>query len=362
MGPSLLLSLLLTGCSGESTSAVWLQGAGFEWKLFNHRVSHLQWGVDGGAPTSAIVGGTSTTGVSAELDETCDPDTCEELPFRDESLSFVRWVQASSERTVFATGTGELLTGVDGASTELSVALPFKAKGTAQAVLAGLTLSTDQALSGGDACYDPAFGWHPRRIQVELGEAVLADDRLSVTVPLSAGFEAGNSLEDIRQCVDEVNEQAQVLVSVEVVVIVGDEEDMVAHKLDHGMTYSYGDGPATPDEQPAPDPADRAVDIDFDAELVGWQAMDWRFHVDDAEARGAYLRSLSFDADGGMASGHATNYSPITQITGFDYAFQGRVLALSLEEGGAEGERVEAMIPAELDEQGQPVVFELASE
>ena len=105
----LLAALLLAGCAKESTDAYWLQGAAFSWEHFNHRVTHLEWAVDDQAPVAAIIGGTSTTGVSASLPDTCDPDTCGELPFTDSSDVALSWVSATSQRVVFARGSIDLV-------------------------------------------------------------------------------------------------------------------------------------------------------------------------------------------------------------------------------------------------------------
>lgn len=363
---SSLALLLLPGCAGETTQAWWLQGAGFGWELFNHRVSHLEWAVDESGPTAAIIGGTSTTGVAASLPESCDPDTCEELPFSDTSLVDLRWVHATSERVVFARGSVELVATADGAEGTVTVTLPRKAKGDAVALLGGLAVDSAWPLSGGDACYDPAFGWHPTRIAVALGQATLADDRLSVAVPVSARFAAGESLEEIRQCIDEVNDQAQVPVRLDVVVAV--TRDAVEQvEVTHGLSYSYGDGPANPDEQPDPDLSQRPLSTSIDSPVVGWSALDWTFYATDPDGRGAYLRTLSFDADpapegGGAAyaSGHATNYSPITQLSGFEYSFAGTVTAIEMEEGSAEGGLSTGELPAELEDDGSVVVHALS--
>lgn len=360
----LLPLLLLPACSRESTDAIWLQGASFGWDLFNHRVSHLEWTVDEDAAQAAIIGGTSTTGVSPELDAACDPDTCEELPFRDESLVELRWVHATSEDVVFARGSVELVANADGADGSLTVALPRKARGEAVAVLAGLSFDSNHPLSGGDACYNPAYGWHPTTMAAELGQASLSEDRMSVTVPVRATFAAGESLEEIRQCIDAVNDQAQVPVRLDVVVAVtrGATEQV---QVSHGLTYSYGAGPATPDEQPDPDLAERPLSTSISSPVVGWSALSWTFFDSDPDGRGAYLRTLSFDAElepesgAPYASGHATSYSPITQLSGFEYAFTGTVTAIEMDSGSAEGGLATGTLPAELDDDGVAVVHTL---
>lgn len=352
--------LLLTGCSHDPTQAWWLQGAGYGWELFNHRVAHIQWGVDQGGPTAAFIGGTSTTGVSPQLDDTCDPDTCNELPFLDNANVDLRWLHATSSRVVFAQGSVHLVADAAGVQDTLTVELARKAKGQALALIGGLSIDSDYPLSGGTACYNPAYGWHPTRIQIALQDATLSEDGRSVSVTASAAFQAGLSLEEMRKCIDEVADQAQVPVDLDVVVAVS-PDGVQQVEISDGMSYDYGDGPSTPAEQPDPDLADRPLSMSLASPVVGWSALDWRFLQNQTDGRGAYLRTLSFDADAdaGYATGHATNYSPITQLTGFDYQFTGTVTGLELDGGTSEGNLSQTTIPAELADDGSVVVFDL---
>lgn len=357
----LLALTLLTGCSKEQTDAYWIQGAGYGWDLFNHRVSHLHWDVDADGRRAAIIGGTSTTGVPADLPDECESSSCQELPFLDDSEVQLRWVHASSKRTVFARGSAELLADAGGVSTSVSVPLPRKAKGDPVAFIAGLTFDTDAPLSGGDACYDPSFGWHPRQIALTLGTPTLDDGRESVTVPVTATFAAGESFEDIRQCIDAVNDQAQVAVDVQIVVAVT-RDGYEHHDVSHGMTYTLGDGaPGAPDEQPPPDMGDRPLAVGVANPVLGWSSLDFSFYGSESDGHGAYIRTLSWDADAdeGWASGHATNYSPVTQLDGFEYDFTGTVVALEMADGQADGDTSTAVIPAELDDDGVPVIFDV---
>ncbi len=150
-------------------------------------------------------------------------------------------------------------------------------------------------------------------------------DGTAVTVPVDVAFEAGNSLEDERQCIDAVVERARVAMTVGVQVISAGG-DAVTEDVSHGQVFEYSGSSGDPGEQPAPDLADRTIDLGFDGP-IGWSAVDFRFHEDDPEDRGAYLRSLSFalDATSASASGAATNFSPGTQLSGFDYSFTGTV-------------------------------------
>ena len=360
--PALLTALWLAGCTQASSEAYWLQGADYAWVGFNHRVAHIEWGVDSDSPSAAVIGGTSTTGQQAELDKTCDPGTCFELPFIDASDVDVRWVHASSRRMVFARGSAELVATADGASDMLTVDLPYQAsKYPAVALMAGVALDTDYPLAGGAACYHPAYGWHPQHIMAKLGAATLSDDRRSVRVPIEVAFQAGNSLEQLRTCIDEVNDQAQVPFRVDVVVAVT-PDPIDTYDVSDAATYSYGNGPAAPDPQPDPDLGQRPLVLSLADPVVGWSSLDWRFHVGDPDDRGAYLRSLVFDADpdAGYATGHATNYSPITQLTGFDYTFAGTVVGLEDTDGLVETGTSSDTLPADLDADGTAVVHPLA--
>jgi len=340
-----------------------MEGFGFGWELFNHRVSYLAFEVTEDVARVSVVGGTSTTGIDPVLPEECDPDTCGELPFTDRAGVRVRWGRTSTRGVQFARGTASVIATAEGATAPLEIPLDHKGRGEAIAVVAGFTLDTDHPLSGGDACYDPAYGWHPRRIAVELGEPELSDDRRSVSVDVTGWFVAGYSLEDERQCVDEVAEQARVPIDVAVLAVVGDRPVGTAD-VAHEESYTYGctSFPClSPDPQPDPDLSARPLDLsDLEEPAVGWSKFDFRFHVDDPDDRGAYLRTLSVDADlaGGTASGHATNYSPGTQLSGFDYAFSGTVRGMEV---GGELERgvVEETVTVDLEEDGTPVIHDL---
>ncbi|MBW1878773.1 MAG: hypothetical protein JRJ84_10465 [Deltaproteobacteria bacterium] len=340
-----------------------MEGFGFEWAFFNHRVSHLTFGVEGDAARVSVVGGTSTTGIDPVLPEQCDPDTCGELPFTDSAVVEVRWGRATSRKVHFARATATVVATAEGSTEALEVPLDRKGKGELIAVIAGFTLDTDYPLSGGEACYDPAYGWHPRRIAIELGEPELSSDGRSAVLDVTGWFTAGNSLEDERQCVDEVAAEAQVPIDVDVLVVVGNGSIGTA-QASHEETYSYGctSFPClSPDPQPDPDLSVRPLDLfELEAPLVGWSRFDFQFHTDDPGDRGAYLRTVSVDADlaGGTASGHATNYSPATQLSGFDYLFSGTVRAMDVD-GELERGVVEDTVTVDLKEDGTPVIHEL---
>lgn len=350
--------LLGPGCA-EPTEAIWLEGAGFGWSAFNHRLSFWEVGVDDAAVRTALVGGTSTTEEEPVLPPGCDPETCWELPFWDEARLGARLVQVSTAEAAFGRGTAVLVATAAGDEATVTAELPARGHGEASAVLAGLRIDTDHPLRDGEACYDPRYGWHPRRIAVALGEATLAGDGRSVTVPVSAWFEAGVSLEGERQCIDEVVDQAQVALEVEVQVVVA-EAEVEDLAVSHGASYAYGDGPMNPDPQPAPDPADRPLGTTLADPVLGWSAVDFRFHEGDPDGRGAYLRTVAFDARlaDDVASGHATNYSPVSQLTGFEYSFAGTVRAVALDADVSRG-LVRATLPVSLLDDGSALVTEI---
>jgi hypothetical protein len=224
-----------------------------------------------------------------------------------------------------------LVVGAEGGDAVVEVDLGGRARGALIALIDGFSIDTDEPLASGPACYDPAFGWHPRRIALAVGEPALLEGGRVARVPVSAAFEAGNSLEEARGCVDEVAADARVAITVDVRVVAA-EGALRTAELAHGMAWALGaGGSSSPDPQPDPDLAARAVELDWDGP-VGFTSVDFRFHVDDPEDRGAYLRTWSFRVDelAGAASGHATNWSPGTQLSGFDYAFTGAVVSLSL--------------------------------
>lgn len=352
-----LATLLLAGCAQEQ-SATWLEGFGYEWVLFNHRLSYLEVGVEEAEARMAVIGGTSTTGVRPELDEACDPDACREFPALDSSDAYVRWGRVNTRKATVGTGSATLLAGADGAETSLTIELPQRRRGEVTPLIQGLSIDTDAALSGTEAaCYDPANGWLPRRLAVSIDTADLAEDGRSVTLGISAAFEAGATLEDYRACIDEVLDRAQVAVTVDVVVLVG-KGDIERREVVWSDAWDLGESGFQPDEQPDPETADRSLTFDLEDPVLGWRTVDFRFHQQIETDRGAYIRSLDLIADStsGFVSGHATNYSPPTQLSGFDYLFRGVVQAVDV---GAEVEHGEVLIEGlstDVDEQGRPVI------
>jgi hypothetical protein len=222
-------------------------------------------------------------------------------------------------------------------------------------VLTGFSWDTNNALKEGPACYDPFNGWHPREMTVSVGGVSVAGDRRTVTVEVAGAFEAGESLEAIRECIDAVNDQAQVLLTVEVLGIRSRQAAM-RQSVQQEATYGYG-SKAEPEPQPDPDPNERPLTLPTEGHVLGWSALSYRFHVSDLDRRGAYLRSLSFDLDAEAASaiGHATNYSPGTQISGFGYSFEGEAVAVPIT-GDYEAGRVELQLEPAVGEDREPVL------
>lgn len=351
---------LVTGCSAslEPQQAMSLEGFRYGWVAANHRVSAIQVGLDSDVARVAVVGGTSTTGVDpAALSDGCDPDGCKEFPITDSSEVVLGWARLSSDETALVRATAAMEVGAAGASGVATAAWPKGAEGTAVAWITGVHLSTDHPLSGGEACYRPEYGWHPRQLSITVGTPVA--DGETVEVPIDAVFAAGESLEADRACVDEVNDQAIVDLAVDVVVLAGPgEESAVAVHQEASFPW---DGAGLPPEQL--DPAAVGVDLGFAPTAAGFSAIDFRFHPTDPDDRGAYLRTLAFsvDVEAGTANGTATNYSPFTQLSGFDYTFDGEVRGVTYPLTAERGVIVQN-IDADLDDAGAPEVNELAYE
>jgi hypothetical protein len=352
-----MLSLLLLGCAGDPVSVTVLEGFGYRWNLFNHRVSFVEGLLDDTSAQIAVVGGTSTTGVEPELADTCDADSCAEFPFEDASAVTTRWGRLTAPG--IGAGVADVTFDVGAAGATTTVDVPVDSPDEAvTAVLRGLVVDTTAPQ---ESCYNPAYGWHPRRIAVSLGAPVAGDG--VVSVPVTATFAAGASLEEERACIDAVYADAVVQMTVRVAVVTG-KVTATEQSLDQSMAYTYGTS-TSPGEQPDPDPATRPLSGDPAAAVYAWKALDFQFHVDDPDDRGAYLRSIVFaaDADAGTASGHATNYSPGTQLSAFDYAFTGTVVALGAPDATVERGVLEAEeLDAELDASEAPVVTTLALE
>lgn len=346
------LILLLLGCRPplDPQEATWLEGFRFSWDYFNHRLSTLDVAPAGDELRVAIIGGTSTTGEQpGDLGAECSTG-CEEFPFVDRALLTADWIRVRSDRVALVSGSVALDVGRAGGSGTVSVTLPKHATGDAVAVIEGLRLVTDHPLDGGDACYRPRYGWHPRRIAAVLGEPVVDGEQVSVGVDLA--FEAGVTEDPDRTCIDEVVDRAVVGFEVTVRFVVG-VDDAVALPVANEAVYPFSGDGLNPEEQPEVEPA--ALDHGLTDPALGWSAIDFRF-MEAEPGRGAYLRTLAFEADpAGTALGWANNYSPGTQLEGFDYSFEGTVRAFTMDATIERG-TVDETLQTELDTNGDPVV------
>lgn len=348
-----MIALLLLGCGGVESQALWMEGAGFRWAFFNHRVSFVELGVDDTEAYATVVGGTSTTNVFTELDAQCDTDTCREFPFIDMADITLSWARTTTKKASFGSASAEVVADADGETLSLTIPLDAKGKGTPTVILRGYRFDTIEPLEGEPACYQPKNGWIPKSLGIALDTPILADDRQSVTVNVTASFEAGVTNEEARVCLDAVVDRARVRVQADVLAIVtkGDAESF---EVSHGMAYEFDGDSSDPPEQPPPDLAERTLGTTVENPLVGWSRFEFIFH-EVGEERGAYLRSFEFLVDplADVASGHSTNYSPMTQLSAFDYTFSGTAQAVDV---GAEVERgaIEEQIPVILDAEGVP--------
>jgi len=336
----------------EKEEILWLEGSRYGWEHFNHRLAHWETRLGPDGVDVAVVGGTSTTDRETVLPEGCAPETCEEFPAADNANVLVRWarVETASWQAVRATTT--IVAGADGATSSVKVQLPKKGR-SIFAIIEGFAIDGGEPLMGGDACYAPENGWMPTALAIGLGDLDLSDDGMEATANVSVFATAGKTLEDARQCVDEVVEQAQFRFDVDVLFVEGSANAAVK-QLEQSAAYEYEYG-TVPDPQEEPPPID--LNDDLSRSFAGWARLDWKFDLLDPDLRGAYLRTLGFEvvAGEGTATGIATNYSPITQLSGFDYTFQGTLLVVDL---GADVTRgiIEETIPAALDADGVPVV------
>ncbi len=352
----LLLPLLASGCLDEETTLYWLEGFGFGWTGFNHRVSYMHFDVDEGGLDFAVIGGASSTSYVPDLPTGCDEETCSELPFEDSTTVDLAWGTTTSNLPA-GSATATVIATPEGGETTVEIPLSSKGKGQAVALLQSFALDTDYALTGGDACYIPSLGWHPRRIALDLADPTLSSDGRSVLLTLTAAFEAGLSFEEYRSCQDEVIGEEQVAIDVRILGLVA-RDGSDTQDLDQAMSYEFSGNQFDPEEQPDPDLEDRPLTLDIDPAIVGWSALDFRFHEQDETLRGAYLRTLSvgLDTDEGWASGHASNYSPGTQLSDFTYTFAGTVAAVQTDSSVVHGRASYDEVEAALDDDNRPEV------
>ena len=367
--PALLLTASLLGCKdkaddsgGALVEQTWMEGYRYHWVAANHRLSFLRAGVEGDEATVALVGGTSTSGVGGSI--SCDL-TCQEFTFLDTSDVTVHWARYTGSDAAFGVGTVELLANATPQSTTVDIPVPAGASGEVTAFITGLRVNTNAPLSGGDACYIPAYGWHPKHIQAEISDASLGSSGDVVTATVELAFEAGLSLEEVRECVDAVKDQAQVEMGVDVLVVVAggaQASQDVAFTEEWGWRDDNGD--LIPQDDP--DYASRPLSLGLDNPIAGFSALDYRFHELEGMDRGAYIRDLEWrvDVEAGVASAHALNWS-LTQLSGFDYQFTGRVVGVDVAGSIERGTLQIEGLPAQLTDaayDADPEIFRFALE
>ncbi|MEN0063190.1 MAG: hypothetical protein AAGA48_13630 [Myxococcota bacterium] len=354
LGVAMGSAWIFAGCAPADEplqEASWLQSAYFDWDLFNHRVSALRFGFAGEDVELAVVGGTSTTNTPADLDDTCDPSTCQEFPFEDVSFAQIGWGRVVSDEVVMGLGTVTLEVPQGGATGQFDIALPRIPEGEVVALLAGFTVNTDHPLSGDEpACYRPEYGWHPRRFTLAIDAITIDEPSDKGIVEVTARFDAGPTLEPERACIDDVVSRSVVTVEVDVLLLAG-VDDVSTEVVNSSATYPIGPGGR---REPAAQPEVAPSPLETNAPLVGWSSLDFAF--DSGEDRGSYLRSFGFVLGPDGAAGVATNFSPFTQLTDFAYAFEGTLEALQLDGDIETGTvTVERLLPS-LDGSDQPVV------
>lgn len=367
LSPWIVLPLLGAACSAEpvETEARWLRSFGYSWNLFNHRLSLLHLHPRAGGAEVAVIGGASTTQHVYDEDGTCISETCTELPAFDASTVLVEaWSAAASDLdgVLLLEQTVRLVADAGGASASAAVALPAPVPdgATAVAFLGGFTVDTGLGLpaeAAARSCYDPRHGWHPRRMAIQVDEARVDDVEAAATV--RATFVAGPSGEDRRTCTDAVVADAQVAVEVDVVWVIA-EGDVEAHTTASGADWALGESQFNPDPQPVPADGVTALERAFPDGAMGWTGFDLRFNERGPAAEeglGAYLRSVGFvvEADDSAFWGHATSYSPITQLEGFGYDLEATLVEIDVDLGAARLAAGSAELPAALDAGFEPV-------
>lgn len=345
------MAIGLMACTPEQTVS-WQMGASYKWNGLNHRLSFLHQSVTDDVVRLGVIGGTSTTGMVTTLPEGCAFSDCQELPVKDTSTNWVRWGQVTTRRAQFATSEVSFNVSQESGTETVTFSFPRPTK-QVSAFITGWEWDTNAALLGGPECYDPFNGWHPRRMDVSITPNG-ADD---VTFDVHGLFEAGNSLEDIRKCIDAVNEEAQV--SLRLFLMAVDAKDSAeTQSLTYGASYELG-SKSDPNPQDDPDLAERPLEVPVEDRVLGWTSIDFSFHEEDEAERGAYLRSLVFDIDpdAGAVYGHATNYSPGSQLSGFDYTFNGEIVSIPVR-GAFDSGVLELQLEATVDDNKVPVLTE----
>jgi hypothetical protein len=358
----LFLVPLLAACSPDAplpSEATWMHDLAVSWDGFNHRLSVLHARPVDADLEVAFIGGASTTDVVFDDSGTCiDIETCWELPFLDSS-TFTASHQAGVGTDVqLAMGEVTVVAGPDGVEGSAEVLVDEAFDGEAVALIAGLRLDTGDAEVVG-SCYDPRHGWLLRELTVTLGTPEGSGP--AVTVPVTARFEGGASLEEERECLDAIYADGTVTLTVDIAVVAG-ATSVTTHTVAQAAEYdcdvcAEGGVVTNPPEQPLPDP----VSLSFASDLVGWTSLSYTFH--EGDTRGAYLRTLAIDLDvaGQTANGTATNFSPLSQQSGFDYDFEGTLAEVEADvELSTRDYAIDAM-PATLDAEGEAVLTTLSA-
>lgn len=341
--------------AGAPVEQTWVEGYRYHWVAANHRLSFLHLETDGDDALLALVGGTSTSGVGTSI--SCD-ESCQEFTFLDTSDHTIHWARYVGQDAVFATGSAGATATAAGVTATTTLTLPAGGSGDVTVLITGLTVDTDHPLSGGDACYIPSYGWHPKRIHAEV--AAVSAAGTTVTVDLDFAFEAGASLEDVRECVDAVIDQAEVPMTAHLLAVQAPGAH-ATQAVSHGMSWELRDEDDERIEQGDPDYDARPLDLGLANPVAGWTSLDFRFHEEEGLGRGAYIRDLEWwvDVEGGAASGHATNES-ITQLSGFDYQFDGVAAGVDVTGQITRGTLRVTGLPAQLGpdgEGGDPEIF-----
>lgn len=359
--PALALVVLLCGCAREDGVATlrWIESFEVGWEQFNHRISSLGARLDAVGAEVVFVGGASTTAHTFD-DSACalDERTCWELPFYDpwEAALTGTWMDASALAAGEVTLQLDLKTG-EPVARSVYVPLSRRTRAPLRAWIADFHLDLTQEIDAPDACYDPRYGWLTRELFLSAGdgEGVRVDGR-TARVSLAALWRTGATGEPQRACLDAVIDGARARVTLRVVVA-EDVFDAEHHEATQEGAWALGESQFNPAEQDLPEGAlDWSVRNQPDV-AFGWHRLHYVFNEVEDPDKGAYLRTLGFGADPvrGELYGRATSYSPVTQLDGFDFRFEGAGWALRPAPGAATRRHFRASGRSAADERGQPL-------
>jgi len=331
----LSLLALMVGCSGPELEPqpVWITSATWEWQAFNHRLS--LWDVEAtpDGANVALIGGASTTGEIAGDDTTCDPELrCDELPLPDWSHHDIS--ARTIERGKFPVETVEVTFAANAEGGSGQVSIPWA--GDATVVLSGWVIDTRGEIPG--ACYNPGNGWLPTEMSLGVTSEQVGSD-LQITA--NGSFAAGKTFEEMRECIDAVNDLAEVQITVRATVL-GLASTGTGRVLQQA-SWEWKDesGNNIPQDPPEPE--------GITAVSPAWTALKWQFHLEDVP-RGAYVRAVGLSATQEAAGGWATNES-LTQLSAFDMVFDGTWVDL-----GEESQEVRTQVES-METQAEPVLL-----